>query len=80
MSMPLYDHPCYGVVLCPFGLPAGMHADAAWSTVSVADLSVLACRVPGVGSPSCQARPDHSCRNVFDAWSLPFMPLMMHGA
>lgn len=40
MSMHLHDHSCYGVVLCPFGLPAGMHAEAAWNTVNVADLSV----------------------------------------
>ena len=40
MSMPLGDYPCSGIVLCPFGLPAGMHAEAAWNTVSVADLSV----------------------------------------
>jgi hypothetical protein len=38
--MPLHDHPCYGVVLCPFGLPAGMHAEAAWNTVSVVDLNL----------------------------------------
>jgi hypothetical protein len=40
MSMPLLDHSCYGVVLCPFGLPAGMHAEAACNTLGVADLSV----------------------------------------
>ena len=42
--------------ICPFGLPAGMHAEAAWNTVSVADLSVL---VPY--SPSMPVR-------MFDAW------------
>ena len=33
MSVPLHDQPYSGVVLCPFGLPAGMHAEAAWNTV-----------------------------------------------
>jgi len=49
VSIPLHDRPCYGVVLCLFGLPAGMHAEAAWSTVGVADLSV-----GNVGSPSAK--------------------------
>jgi hypothetical protein len=51
MSMPLRDHTSYGAVLCPFGLPAGMHAEAAWNKVSVADLSV------GVSVPRLPSTP-----------------------
>ena len=63
MTMPLHDHPCYGMVLCPFGRP-GTHAEAAWNTVSVADLSV------GGWFPVLQARVawDRSC--MFDAWHI----------
>ncbi len=41
-STPLHVHLCYGYggVLCPFGLRAGMHAEEAWTTICVADLSV----------------------------------------
>jgi len=31
--MSVLDQPYSSVVLCPFGLPAGMHAEAAWNTV-----------------------------------------------
>ena len=34
------SYPCYGLVLCPFGQSAGMHAEAAWNAVSVVNLSV----------------------------------------
>jgi hypothetical protein len=67
MSLPLHDHPCYCLVLCPFGLPAGMHAEAAWNALSVADLSVAGL------FPRPRVAWDHSCRGMFDAWSLPYI-------
>lgn len=79
MPMPLHDHPCYGVVRCPFGLTAGMHAEAAWNTLSVADLSVgggrgTACRCRHkrlLVNSRLDPRPRTiRAKNMFYAWSL----------
>ena len=43
-----------------------MHAEAAWNTVSVADLSVGGL----VPRPPSTRGLDHSWRNMFDAWHI----------